>query len=98
MSFSTIHPPGSVLDYSIDFASLLSEGEGLNAVTVTATGVTAVSTSISGTKAVAILSGGVDGGTARAVYRVTTDSTPSRVFVQTLALKITSPPVAVQNR
>lgn len=79
--------PNAVLDYSLDLATWLTDvSDTLASLSVTASGCTVNSSTISGTKCIAWISGGVAGETATATFRFTT--TGGRTDDRTIYLKI----------
>lgn len=79
--------PSAVLDYSIDLATWLDGiSDTLQSLSVIGSGVTIDSSTISGTKVVAWISGGTVGETATATFRFTTVG--GRTDDRTIYLKI----------
>lgn len=79
--------PNAVLDYSIDLAAWLTDvSDTLASVAVTTSGCTVDSSTTSGTKCIAWVSGGVAGETASVTFRFTT--TGGRTDDRTIYLKI----------
>lgn len=79
--------PNAVLDYSLDLAAWLTDiADTLTSLTVTASGCTVDSSTISGTKCIAWISGGVAGETGTVTFRFVT--TGGRTDDRTIYLKM----------
>lgn len=79
--------PNAVLDYSLELSAWLTDiSDTLSSLTVTASGCTVDSSTISGTKCVAWISGGTAGQTASVTFRFTTSG--GRTDDRTIFLKV----------
>ena len=88
-TLTEVKSPGATLDYTLDWSGWLDGDEEITAVDVVAdSSITVDAESFTATTTTAWVSGGAVGRTNEVQFTITTDSTPARVDVRTLRLRI----------